>query len=371
MSDTTQFLLQALKTIEDGCRANGVKPGIIENISGTIFLIQKIRKYNEPKTIGFFGAQKRGKSSLINQLLGCDLMPVGPYPLSSVVIKVKHESNHAEGAFTIDIIDMDGHLDTNGNVDLASAQMLLMQYGSHRGGLSSGIDSITVTSNFNSSRILRDGGVLVDTPGAEDAFDPDKSSADNTHDTNRAISILSSMHVVIFVERADLMQSYNSQQFFSANLKSMRPLNVVNFKDNYYLDDKTSRSLPPELLEKTRQSRMTEVMLKTFGMNLDRILCVSSKEAATARKNKDKQLLMQSNVPALEERIVGELRNLDPKIGQRTCLVELEKNLAQIERETVRRIFRQAQRPFYVILNSENTPNNITELARRIYERYK
>ncbi len=367
MSDTTQFLLQALKTIEDGCRANGVKPGIIENISGIIFLIQKIRKYNEPKTIGFFGAQKRGKSSLINQLLGCDLMPVGSIPLSSVEIKVKHESSHAEGAFTIDIIDMDGHLDTNGNVDLASAQMLLMQYGSHRGGLSSGIDSITVTSNFNSSRILRDGGVLVDTPGAEDAFDPDKSSADNTHDTNRAISILSSMHVVIFVERADQMQSYNSQQFFSANLKSMRPLNVVNFKDNYYL----AGSLPPELLEKTKQSRMTEIMLKTFGMNLDRILCVSSKEAATARKNKDKQLLMQSNVPALEERIVGELRNLDPKIGQRTCLVELEKNLAQIERETVRRIFRQAQRPFYVILNSENTPNNITELARRIYEQYK
>lgn len=369
MADIAPLVLQALVKIKDGCVRNHVKPGIIDNISGIMFLLQKIRKHGEPKTIGFFGAQKRGKSSLINQMLRCDLMPVSPIPMSSVVIKVKHDQNHDQGRFTIDIIDANGSMDSTPSVDLSSAQMLLTQYGSHKGNLSNEVDTIIVTSNFVDSEILENEGILVDTPGAEIAFDAGETVATNEEDAQRAVKILSSTHIVIFVERADLMQSINSRSFFTEHLKPMRPLSVINWKDAYNLDAKYKIS-DPLLAEAKKQSYMREIMLKTYGVNLDRVLCVSSKEAAEARANGNNDMLSKSNVPELENRILVELRNLNPEKGLITCLLELKKILSQLDNEMAKDIFMQAQRPFFVILNTPDIENKIVKIAGDIYEQY-
>ena len=370
MTDISQFALQALVKIQEGCKRKNVKSGIIDNISGTIFLVKKIRKHGEPKTIGFFGAQKRGKSSLINQLLGCDIMPVSAIPMSSVVINVKHDEKHAQGKFTIDVIDSNGGMDTM-DVDLSSAQLLLTQYGSHKGCMSGEVDTITVTSNFADSKILGNGGILVDTPGAEIAFDSDASSEANEVDAKRALNILASTHIVIFVERADLMQSVNSKTFFMEHLKPMRPLSVINWKDAYTPDSKFK--IPdPLVAEMKKQSCMREIMLKTYGVNLDRVLCVSSKEAAEARKNENHDLLLQSNLPELENRILTELHNLNPEKGLITCLHELRKILSQLDVETAKEIFVQAQRPFFVMLQTATSEKSkIAEVAKEIYEYYR
>ena len=369
MSDISQFALQALVKIQEGCIRKNVKSGIIDNIAGTIFLVKKIRKYGEPKTIGFFGAQKRGKSSLINQLLRCDIMPVGVIPMSSVVIKVKHDKTYDQGKFTIDVIDSNGGMDSM-NVDLSSAQLLLTQYGSHKGCMSGEIDTITVTSNFSDSKILENGGILVDTPGAEIAFDSDLASEDNENDAQRAINILASTHIVIFVERADLMQSVNSKAFFTEQLKPMRPLSVINWKDAYTLDPKYTIS-DPIVAEMKKQSCMREIMLKTYGVNLDRVLCVSSKEAAAARKTNNDELLKQSNLPDLEKCILDELNNLNPEIGLITCFRELKKILSHLDIETSKEICEEARRPFYVMLQMLKDNNSkIAEITREIYEKY-
>lgn len=210
--DKTQFVLQALVKIKEACEDKKVKSGIIDNLSGVIFLAQKIRKYQDPKTIGFFGAQKRGKSSLINQLLRCDLLPTSPIPMSSVVIKVKHDSQHKPGKYTVMVINANGAIDTN-IVPLESAQTLLKEFGSHK-GVSDEVDTIEVTSNFTASKILEKGGVLVDTPGAEVAFSSNDAQGKNNDDTARALNILQSTHIVIFVERADVMENFNSKYFW-------------------------------------------------------------------------------------------------------------------------------------------------------------
>ena len=370
MTDITQYVLQALGKIKESCVRNHVKSGIIDNISGTIFLVQKIRKHGEPKTIGFFGAQKRGKSSLINQLLRCDLMPVSPIPMSSVVIKVKNNQSDEQGRFTIDVFDSNGSMDSTPDVDLNSAQLLLREYGSHRGSMSNEVDTIIVTSNFADSKILENEGVLVDTPGAEVAFDGGEATESNEDDAQRAINILSSTHIVIFVERADLMQSVNSKSFFTDHLKPMRPLSVINWKDAYNLDAKYKIS-DPLVAEAKKQSCMREIMLKTYGVNLDRVLCVSSKEAADARANGNDDLLTKSNVPELESRILAELRNLNPERGLITCLRELKKNLSQLDDKTARDVFMQARRPFFVMLKTSDLESKIAEIAGGIYERYR
>lgn len=368
MADIAPLVLQALVKIKDGCVRKHVKSGIIDNISGTMFLVQKIRKHGEPKTIGFFGAQKRGKSSLINQLLRCDLMPVSPIPMSSVVIKVKHDRSHEQGKFSIDVIDSNGSIDFTSSVDLNAAQDILKQYGTHK-GRSSEVDTIIVTSNFADSEILENEGVLVDTPGAEIAFNEEETTESNEDDAKRAINILSSTHIVIFVERADLMESQNSKIFFTEHLKPLRPLSVINWKDAYNLDAKFKIS-DPLVAEAKKQSCMREIMLKTYGVNLDRVLCVSSKEAGEARVNGDDDLLTKSNVPELEKRILTELHNLNPEKGLITCLLELKKNLSQLDDETAKEIFMQAQRPFYVMLHTPGIENKIAKIAGGIYEQY-
>ena len=376
MADVSQLVLQALVRIKESCsQKNNIKSGIIDNLSGTIFLVQKIRKYGEPKTIGFFGAQKRGKSSLINQLLRCNLMPVSLIPMSSVVIKVKHDQRHTQGFFTIDVVHSSGERMTHPNISLDSAKMLLEQCGSHKGHMSGDVEIIEVTSNFSDSKILGNGGILVDTPGAENAFADEGSDSKNNEDANRAIDILASTHIVIFVERADLMQSKNSKNFFEKNLKPMRPFSVINWKDQYFLDSKYNIS-DPCAAEQKKQSCMKETMLKTYGVNLDRIMCVSSKEAEDARKKKNNDLLESSNLPGLEVRILSELSNLDPKKGLITCLSELEKVLSQIEDfDIAKEVFQPAKTPFYVLLETlsekDEEEKQIKVFARKIYEQYR
>lgn len=407
--DTTQFILQALNAIKKSCEERtDIKPGIIENISGIIFLLQKIRKYYEPKTIGFFGAQKRGKSSLINELLGCDLMPTSPIPMSSAAIEIKQDSSISDGKYKIDIFHSSGVKDMSQTVDYERARMMLREYGSHKGVLSDSVDTIRVCSSFPNSKILENGGVLVDTPGAEIAFEQgEKADVVNNADAARAITILSRTHIVVFVERADAMESKNSQQFFDAHLRSMRPLGVLNWKDVFGNGDaKYEKISSPDLREQAKMCDMQRIMLKTYGFNMERLLCVSSKEASDARKDNNPDLMKRSGIPFLEKRILSELEKLNPRIGLVTCFEELATVLRLIEdnvnesisgdsnislplhdrddrndrdedenrynryKDKAREVFQNAQRPFYVFINNE-TDETLKDLANTIFMRYR
>ena len=90
------------------------KIGIVQNIFALCLTVKRIRRHQNPnatKTIGFFGGQKRGKSSLINHLIGCDLMPVSAIPMSSVVIRTKQDSSIADLHYIVDITQIDGYHD--------------------------------------------------------------------------------------------------------------------------------------------------------------------------------------------------------------------------------------------------------------------
>lgn len=363
-------LLQALVNIKNVCNEKNIKPGIIDNISETIFLVQKVLKNNIPKTIGFLGAQKRGKSSLINQLIGCNLMPVSPIPMSSVVIEIHRDNDLSQNDFAVDIIGADGFRNSS-TVNFEQAKFLLQEYGSHKGNMGDMVDTIRVTSKFPDSKILEHGGILVDTPGAEIAFS--QSCASNADDARRAIKILASTHIVIFVERADLMQSENSRKFFTENIKPMRPLCVINWKDAFDLDI-TNKITDIAIREECKQSKMREIMLKTYGVNLNRILCVSSKEARIAKTDKnniDQAMLENSNLPILEKRILEELRNLYPEVGLIACLQEVQKIFSYFDKQMATEIFTVAKRNFYVIRESASPYHSkLAQIAKDIYEQY-
>ena len=59
--DTTQFILQALNAIKKSCEERtDIKPGIIENISGIIFLLQKYESTMNRKRLAFLVLRNEG-----------------------------------------------------------------------------------------------------------------------------------------------------------------------------------------------------------------------------------------------------------------------------------------------------------------------
>ena len=331
MMTDADTLFAILTKIKQGCQ-NKIKPGLADNLDGLIHFANKIRKKDLPKTIGVFGAQKRGKSSLINQLLGCDLMPTGMIPMTSTVIEVKNDEKMPVGQFTVNITSENGFIQEQKGLPLPDAQALLRQYGSHKGLSNTETETIRVTSYFPESKILVRGGILIDTPGAEKAFETENSNENNQKDIRRAESILKSTSIFIFVERADYIQNKSGAAFFNKNLKNLQPLCVVNMKE--LAEDevrKRTATSDPNALEANLNSYLCEHMVNAFHANFNDLICVSCKEAKTAKKNSDKRGLEKSDLPRLENQILQKLDELKPEVGVASCLNRLQNCLNSIK----------------------------------------
>ena len=215
---------------------------------------------------------------------------------------------------------------------LEAAQTLLRQYGSHKGHSNTETETIRVTSYFPESKILARGGILIDTPGAEKAFETENSNENNQKDIRRAESILKSTSIFIFVERADYIQNKSGAAFFNKNLKDLQPLCVVNMKE--LAEDevrKRTATSDPNALEANLNSYLCEHMVNAFHANFNDLICVSCKEAKTAKKNSDKRGLEKSNLPRLENQILQKLDELKPEVGVASCLNRLQNCLNSIK----------------------------------------
>src|SRR6204780_3149105 len=127
------------------------------------------------------GEAKRGKSTLVNALLGREVLPTGVTPLTAVPTTVTHGTGEAmEVAFT------DGR---TAHCPLSA----LGEFGTERGnpGNSRGVAAITVGLD---SPILARGVEIVDTPG---------TGSVHAHNTAAADGVLPTMDAAIFVLTAD------------------------------------------------------------------------------------------------------------------------------------------------------------------------
>jgi small GTP-binding protein len=127
------------------------------------------------------GEAKRGKSTLVNVLLGREVLPAGVTPLTAVPTTVTYGA--AEG---LDVTFTDGR-----TAHCALAQ--LEDLGTERGnpGNSRGVAAITVRLR---APILARGVEIVDTPGTGSVY---------AHNTAAADSVLPTMDAAIFVLTAD------------------------------------------------------------------------------------------------------------------------------------------------------------------------
>ena len=129
------------------------------------------------------GEAKRGKSTLVNQLVGRDVLPTGVTPVTAVVTTVRS----AETDEHIEVTFLDGRIARHDVVELAD-------FVSERGNPHNERGVRTVEVFVHSALLDRFDVELVDTPGTGSVFE---------HNTTAAEEALASLDAAIFVVTAD------------------------------------------------------------------------------------------------------------------------------------------------------------------------
>ncbi len=157
------------------------------------------------------GEAKRGKSTLINALLGANVLPSGVTPLTAVATTVRYgDDQHAEARF------LDGH---DEKYPLAALADLVTERGNP--GNRRLIAGVTV---YLAAPVLAGGVELVDTPGTGSVYE---------WDTRAAYEALESMDAAVFVLTADPPVSASERDLLRrvAGL-SVRTFAVLNKADH-------------------------------------------------------------------------------------------------------------------------------------------
>ena len=198
--------------------------------------IQRIRRST---VVGLFGAQNGGKSTIINKLIGYDIMPTKNQPTTSAVIFVRHDSGMTSGQFRLRTVFDNFQEEIDDPLSVGDIRKRLTDTGSHCGENTNGIRSLEVVSNFSDCEILRYGGILADTPGAEKVFTDESETLNdiekkNLEDSLKAESVLKQINLVVYVTCPENTQGTHKVDFFENKLKPAckHPVFVVNKIDN-------------------------------------------------------------------------------------------------------------------------------------------
>ena len=139
------------------------------------------------------GEAKRGKSTLVNALIGRPVLPAGVLPLTALATTVKYGSPEAVTATFAD-----GRVET---LAVSALESLVTERGNPGNRLS--LTSVTVLTD---SALLASGVELVDTPGTGSVYD---------HNTVEAETALATMDAAIFVLTADPPVSGNERELIA------------------------------------------------------------------------------------------------------------------------------------------------------------
>lgn len=291
------------RTREKASAANA-SDGLRDNLTLIWRKLRKIRSFKDndgAKRIGVFGPPNRGKSTLLNELLGTPILPTSPIPMSKTVVEAQQAT--CRSIWHITVTHEDGFLETFERQDIGHAQEIIEEYGSHR-GKALAATRIEVRSAFEASPILAHGGVLIDTPGAEIAFESEES--DTGEDTRRALRILDDVHVVLFCVRADQIDSETESLFYEKYMKPLEPLTIINFKDKAEDSEALMRDA-----------------FKKYKFNRERTVLVSARQAQKASNEEERQV---SGIPELEKAVLREVEELNPRKGVLVCV----RNFAEV-----------------------------------------
>jgi ribosome biogenesis GTPase A len=246
--------------------------------------IQKLRELLERSRAGRFhlavlGQFKRGKSSVLNALLGEALLPCGVAPVTAIPTLIS-----AGAGYRVSVHYSSGAVDLRPTSSLEEASGLLRELITESGnpGNRRGIQRVEVTSPCPT---LAGGVVLIDTPGIGSTF---------RHNSLATFAFLPECDAAVFVVSTDPPITETEISFLKEVLKTVsRVFFVMNKAD--YLDEEERREavsfLRRALCDEARLDASTPVFL------------VSAREGSRARSDGDEAGLEHSGIAGLQAHI--------------------------------------------------------------------
>jgi small GTP-binding protein len=237
--------------------------------SNIVQLVDKVRQNRFNLVI--LGAFKRGKSTLINALLGEPILPTAIVPLTSVVTVLGYGER-----LNIEVLFQNGECKT-------ISQPELVDYITEKGNPRNrkGVREVDVAYP---SDYLKDGVRVIDTPGVGSVY---------SHNTEVAYNYLPQVDAAIFVITVDPPLSAAEQEFLKDIREYVHKLFFVLNKIDYV--EPADRQ---EVLEFTTQ--VLQDNLQTQQVN---IFPVSAKLALDAKSNGHPENLAGSQLPVFEDHL--------------------------------------------------------------------
>lgn len=232
--------------------------------------------------IAVLGQFKRGKSTLLNALLGMRALPMGIIPITAIPTFIRSALRHSlrvkrHGAWEEPIV--------NGEEELSAA---LERFVSETGNPKNRLD-VEKAHVGAPSRFLADSVVFIDTPGVGSTFE---------HNTRAAETVLAKCDAALFVVSADPPIT-GAELDYLGRIRALIPrlMFVLNKADLLNRDecDLARDFLVHVLSEQAKIPRPIEIYL------------VSAKEALAAEDAHDRLALTRSGLPALRSLIADVL----------------------------------------------------------------
>jgi GTPase Era involved in 16S rRNA processing len=315
-----RLLDQRIQRVEEALDAPS--PNEVELLAQLHDLYERFAQ--ERLQLAVIGQFKRGKSSLLNALIGEDLLPSGVLPVTAITTFLE------PGEWKIFVRFDEGRQEIieagNPQEMHAALRMLVSEGGNPRNW--KGVHEVRVRLH---SPLLDAGIILLDTPGIGSTLE---------HNSEAAEAALPEADVALFVLSPDPPITPVEIDYLKAASEHVARIIVLLNKS-----DLLSNGERQETIDFVRDTIRTKA-----GFEVDEIVCISARSALAAKKTDDSEMLGQSGLPALEERLI------------RFAAREKRDSLAEALRKKSARLIASLQLENEVALRALQLP--LDELAR-------
>jgi len=230
--------------------------------------------------LAVLGQFKRGKSTLVNALLGENILPVAVVPLTAIPTFIFFGDK-----IYVKIFYSNREEDVEFFEDVESIKNFLEKYVTEKGNPENKLN-ISHVEIYYPSKLLKRGFVLIDTPGIGSTFH---------HNTEITVNFLPQCDAALFVTSADPPLTEMEVQFLKSVKSHVPKIFYVLNKIDYLDSDELTASMDffKEIL---LQQEISEDSIEVYG--------VSAKKALKSKINNDKNQYKQSNFDILENAIL-------------------------------------------------------------------
>lgn len=284
--DTVEALTSRLKVLREHCETfslNNTAASITDTID---------RVSNEHFEVAIVGEFKRGKSTLINALLGQEVLPSDVLPATATLNRVTYSKEPY-----VEIEYKDGRAET---VDIDQLQNYVTKLTFESEMTAETVKEATV---YYDTEFCRNNVDIIDTPGLND----------DEQMTSVTLSILPEIDAAVFVISANSPFSQFEKEFLEKKMLTSdvgRVIFAVNCFGTFSKQDETRivdtvrQRIARYVMEKAKKvmgedSKEFAVYKRKIGT--PKVVGIYAKQALIAKQEGDAQALQESNFPAFEE----------------------------------------------------------------------